>query len=119
MEQHISLVEDLQKRGTLWRYSAKHLKFWTDQMISGNCGGINDEPKWEDHISAVSFPPKSKKSPSSAKGTTPPQATTPPAASNNLLEMMILQQQQRSEYMQTALLACLTNSPAFQVSMNI
>ena len=109
---HISLVDDLQKRGSLWRYSAKHLKLWTDQMVSGKSGGVNDEPKWEDHISAVSLPPKSKKSPST-KGTIIPQVATPTATSNNLLEMMMLQQQKRSDYMQTALLACLTSSPAF------
>lgn len=109
-ETHIALVQDLEKRGTLWRYSAKHLKLWTDDILSGNSGGINDEPKWEEHIEAISFPPKTKKSTPATKVTTVPQTST------TLLEMMMLQQQQRSDLMQTAMLACLSNSPSFQVS---
>ena len=60
---HITLVQDLEKRGTLWRYSSKHLKLWTDCIISGNSGGVNDEPNWEDHIEAVSFSTKKSKIP--------------------------------------------------------
>jgi len=39
---HITLVQDLEKRGILWRYSSKHLKVWTDCIISGNSGGVNE-----------------------------------------------------------------------------
>ena len=105
-ETHVALVKYLEKRGTLWRYGAKHLKLWTDEILNGNSGGANDEPLWDKHIDAVSVPPKTKKT----------QATGSPTSTNNLLQMMFLQQQQQSEFMQTALLACLSNSPNFQVS---
>ena len=59
-EMHVRLVRDLEKRGTLWRYGAKHLKLWTDQIVSGTSGGVNDEPVWEEHIDAVLVPPKVK-----------------------------------------------------------
>jgi len=72
--------------------------------------------KWEDHIEAVSFPPKKAKTQALKLETTP---NPTPQTTNTLMEMMILQQQQRSEFMQTALLACLSNSPTFQVSLEI
>ena len=60
---HVALVKDLEKRGTLWRYGTKHLKLWTDEIMSGKSAGINEEPVWEEHIDAVSVLPKMKKSP--------------------------------------------------------
>ena len=107
---HVTLVRDLEKRGTLWRYGTKHLKLWTDQIISGNSGGVNEEPVWEKHIDAVSVPPKTKKSQASRVDS--------PSSTDHLLQMMFLQQQQRSEMMTTALLACLSNnSTKFQVCL--
>lgn len=107
---HVALVKDLEKRGTLWRYGTKHLKLWTDQIVSGNSGGASDEPIWEDHIDAVFAPPKTKRSPISSKAPVDPSCST-----NQMLQMMCLQQQ-RNDMIQTTLLACLANnSQKFQV----
>ena len=109
---HVALLKDLEKRGTLWRYGTKHLKLWTDEIMSGNSAGINEEPVWEKHIDAVSVPPKMKKSPT--------VKIDSPSSTNHLLQMMFMQQQQRSEMMQTALLACLSNNSAkFQVCLTM
>lgn len=114
-EMHVGLVRDLEKRGTLWRYGTKHLKLWTDQIVSGTSGGVNDEPVWEEHIDAVLVPPKVKKPQSTMVG-----SCSSPNSTNQVLEMMLLQQQQRSEIVQTALLACISsnlNSPKPQVGV--
>lgn len=109
---HFALVKNLEKRGTLWRYGTKHLKLWTDQIMSGKSAGINEEPVWEEHIDAVSVPPKMKKSPTVKVDSS--------SSTNHLLQIMFMQQQQQSEMMQTALLACLSNDSAkFQVCLTM
>lgn len=79
-EVHVTIVRDLEKRGTLWRFSSKHLKVWTDEIVDGNSAGVNEEPDWDKHIEAVTVPPKSRRSVS-------PKEQKSTAGINNALEM--------------------------------
>ncbi|KAK3732752.1 hypothetical protein QZH41_001311 [Actinostola sp. cb2023] len=58
---HCDLVRELEKKGTLSRYSVRHLKLWTDYILEGKSAGVGDEPKWEDHIDLVGVPPLKRK----------------------------------------------------------
>lgn len=58
---HAQLIRDLEKKGTLWRYSHKHLKLWTDEIVEGRSYGIGEEPDWTAHIDKVVTPPKTSR----------------------------------------------------------
>lgn len=57
---HCDLIRDLEKKGkgTMPRYSVRHLKVWTDHIIEGKSVGVGDEPRWENLIDLVGVPPK-------------------------------------------------------------
>lgn len=55
---HCTLVRELEKKGKLNRYSHRHLKVWTDEIIAGKSNGIYEEPRWENFIDIVGVPPK-------------------------------------------------------------
>lgn len=118
-ETHVRLVRDLEKRGTLWRYATRHLKFWTDEIVNGNSGGINEEPEWENHLDVINVPPKLKKTQMnkmSVQDTVSNQFTP-------FMEMLMLQHQQRMEeeskknqlFQETLLTLA---SPRYQVIIN-
>ena len=56
-ELHVQLVRDLEKKGVLWRYGVKHLKLWTDLMLTGQVAGVGEEPEWEQHLDKIITPP--------------------------------------------------------------
>ncbi|KXJ07601.1 hypothetical protein AC249_AIPGENE22761 [Exaiptasia diaphana] len=75
--------EGFGKKGKLWRYSHKHLKLWTDDIVEGRSYGIGAEPDWTAHIDKVVTPPKTSRGaalsgkqthgmPSSTIGSLPP-----------------------------------------------
>lgn len=101
---HIRLVRDLEKKGTYTRYGVRHLKLWTDLIVSGKCKGFGDEPAWEEFISEIGVPPKSrtveqKKNEQEMKDNT-----------SQLLQTIILQNQTKKETFQNALLAMMNTS---------
>ena len=53
-------MRDLEKKGTYTRYGVRHLKLWTDLIVSGKCKGVGDEPTWEEFISEIGITPKSQ-----------------------------------------------------------
>ena len=57
---HIRLVRDLEKKGTFSRYGERHLKLWTDLIVSGTSKGVGDEPLWEEFINEIGVPPKGR-----------------------------------------------------------
>lgn len=95
---HVQLVRDLEKRGTIWRYSSKHLTLWTDEILKGNSSGANEEPEWSDHIEAVVVPPKSRRQspPKEQKG----NSTEPTSPST--LETLLALEAKKNETMQSA-----------------
>lgn len=115
---HCSLVRELEKKGKLNRYSHRHLKVWTDEIIAGKSNGIYEEPGWENFIDIVGVPPKegrvsSTKTSKDSKGGDKSSSTT-----DDLIKAMLIQNQQRmeletkgTEVFQTSLLAILANSP--------
>lgn len=100
---HCDLVRDLQKKGTIHRYSVRHLKLWTDHMVEGRSAGSGDEPSWEDFIDIVGVPPKQR----GEKKATPSQESS--GTSDQLLKTMMIQTQKSTEIFQTSLLAILAN----------
>ena len=54
---HVRLLRDLEK-DTFPRYGVKHLKLWTDLIVSGRSKGVGDKPSWEEFIREIGVPPK-------------------------------------------------------------
>ena len=106
-EHHIQLVKELEKKGTLSRYSVKHLKVWTDCILEGKSVGIGDEPNWGSYIDLVGVPPKK----SHEKGKLPvsESSDTSTPSTGDLLKAMMIQNQHTTELFQTSLLALLSN----------
>lgn len=101
---HVDLVRDLEKKGTISRYSVRHLKLWTELIVEGKSAGLGDEPDWEEFIDVIGVPPKRR---SSEKMSTPQsQAET---STDQLLKAMMIQNQRNTEVFQTSLLAILAN----------
>lgn len=101
---HVQLVRDLEKRGTLWRYSNKHLKVWTDQILDGGSSGVSEEPDWEKHMESVIIPPKSKRQ----SGGSPTQNNNSNQPSfQNTLDMMIALDAKRNDTLQSTLMMIL------------
>ena len=107
---HVSLVQDLEKKGMMWRYNINHLKHWTDMIIDGRSTGIGDEPEWEKYIDMVKVAPKNRRSSRKSSQTSSlntslesdhvpsiPQTTAPQANCNNVMEMLLIQNQQHME----------------------
>lgn len=92
-EVHCSLVRDLEKKGTLNRYGVKHLKLWSDEIISGKSSGIGEEPIWQNFIDQVGVPPKPPRL--SPQSSATPSVT--PMTTDDLLKTMFIQNQQRME----------------------
>lgn len=109
---HVQLVRDLEKKGILWRYSSKHLTLWTDEIINGNSGGINDEPKWEEHIEAVLVPPKSRR-----QSLNTPKDDRNKSDLQSTLEMMIALDAKRNQTFQNALMQMVLAQTSLHVSI--
>ena len=101
---HCDLVRDLEKKGTISRYSVHHLKLWTDQIIDGRSAGIGDEPKWEEFIELIGVPPKQGREKNPTRS-----PSTPDTSSDQLLKAMLIQSQRSTEVFQNSLLAILAN----------
>ena len=97
-ELHVQLVRDLEKKGVLWRYGVKHLKLWTDLMLTGQVAGVGEEPEWEQHLDKIITPPKSKRhSSSTSMSTSPSMCSTDSGQPSGIMEMFFMQNQQRME----------------------
>ena len=108
-EHHIQLVKELEKKGTLSRYSVKHLKVWTDCILEGKSAGVGDEPNWGCYIDLVGVPPKKPHE----KGKLPvAERSDSSPSTGDLLKALMIQNQQTTEFFQTSLLAILTNQHA-------
>lgn len=111
---HIHLVQDLQKKGTFTRYGVRHLKLWTDLIVSGKSKGVGDEPPWEDFISEIGVQPKHR----SVAGNKDDQDRNN-MNTNQLLQTIVLQNQVKNESFQNTLLAMMnTSMTMFQVRDN-
>jgi len=108
---HCDLVRELEKKGTLSRYSVRHLKLWTDYILEGKSAGVGDEQKWEDHIDLVGVPPLKRKE---KENSVSPNTSS---SADQLLRTMIIQNQHNTQLFQTSLLAILANqqSPTIKV----
>lgn len=107
---HCSLVRDLEKKGTISRYSTRHLKLWTDHIMEGKSAGIGDEPQWEDYIDMIGVPPKKGREKSCVKS---PDTSS---SGDQLLKAMLIQSQKSTEVFQNSLLAILASQQS-RVSM--
>ena len=109
---HITLVRDVEKKGTFPRYGVRHLKLWNDLIVSGKSKSIGDEPSWEEYISEIGVPPKDR----NAVRKTDQHKDTTDVTTNQLLQTIVLQNQQKNETFQNALLAMMnTNMTMLQV----
>ncbi|XP_048590617.1 uncharacterized protein LOC125573846 [Nematostella vectensis] len=80
--------------------------------MSGNSGGVNDEPNWEEHIAVVIEPPKSRRlSPGPQKERSPQSSQS----GNSNFEMMMALEAKRSETLQSAIMIMLAQSTALQL----
>lgn len=116
-ELHVQLVRDLEKRGMLWRYGVKHLKFWTDLVLSGESSGVGEEPDWQQHLDKVHTPPKSRRSSPSTTASSSSTSSSEGGQPLGMMGMFLIQNQQRmeaenrrSEMFQTTLLTLLSSN---------
>lgn len=115
---HLTLVRDLESKGIIHRYGAKHLKLWTDMIIDGRSHGIGEEPDWSQHLEEVIVPPKSRRSSvcTSPSPSTSTSSTTGDGLQNGLFQLMMMNQQRmeessrRSEMLQTTLMTMMNSS---------
>jgi hypothetical protein len=103
---HIMLVRDLEKKGTFPRYGVRHLKLWTDLIVSGRSKGVGDEPSWEESINEIGVPPKGRDDKQNKEKRKDKSDTT----TNQLLQTIVLQNQAKNETFQNALLAMMNTS---------
>ena len=97
---HCDLVRDLEKKGTIVRYSIRHLKLWTDLIVDGKSAGVGDEPNWEEFIDIIGVPPKKRRDKS---------VGSPETSTDDFLKAMMIQNQKNTEVFQTSLLAILAS----------
>ena len=103
---HIRLVRDLEKKGIFSRYGVRHLKLWTDLIVSGTSKGVGDEPLWEEFINEIGVPPKGR----DEKQNKEKQKDKSNVTTNQLLQTIVLQNQAKNETFQNALLAMMNTS---------
>jgi len=109
---HCELVRDLEKKGTIVRYSVRHLKLWTDLIIKGTSAGIGDEPHWEEYVDLIGVPPKKRKEISGV-------VENHDSSTDELLKAMMIQNQRNTEVFQTSLLALLANQQVIKPQIHI
>lgn len=102
---HCDLIRELEKKGTISRYSTRHLKVWTDQIVEKKSVGAADEPKWENLIDLVGIPPRQGREKNKEKS----PDTSSNTSGDDLLKTMLFQSQKNAEIFQTSLLAILAN----------
>ena len=103
---HIRLVQDLEKKGIFSRYGVRHLKLWTDLIVSGTSKGVGDEPLWEEFINEIGVPPKGR----DEKQNKEKQKDKSNVTTNQLLQTIVLQNQAKNETFQNAVLAMMNTS---------
>lgn len=82
----------------------RHLKLWTDLIVSGTSKGVGDEPLWEEFINEN--PPKGRYE----KQNKEKQKDKSDVTTNQLLQTIVLQNQAKNETFQNALLAMMNTS---------
>ena len=110
------MSETLKKKVLFSRYGVRHLKLWTDLIVSGTSKGVGDEPLWEEFINEIGVPLKGR----DEKQDKEKQKDKSDVTTNQLLQTIVLQNQAKNETFQNALLAMMnTGMTMLQVRFGI